>query len=378
MEWLHYAVHYPLYFIVLISILVFVHEFGHYWVARRCGVKIEKFSIGFGPEIFSWHDSHGTRWRFALLPLGGYVKMFGDADPASSPDENKIAHMTDEEKKVSFFFQPVAKRAAIVFAGPLANYIFAWVVLAIIFMTVGQPFTKPVVNALIEKMPAISAGIQVGDTITAVDGTPVARFEELQQFVRLRPDQKITVTVRRGDKTKDIPVTIARDSMKDRFGNEHPMGVLGIKAQGLDFIKRDPASALYYAVRETWQFSKTTLMAMGQIIMGQRSSSELGGPLRIAQMSGEMADKGFVPWVMLMVMISVNLGLINLFPIPVLDGGHLAFYAVEAIIGKPVSMGIQEGFYKVGMALVLCLMVFAFWNDLVQLRVISYLVNLVS
>jgi len=377
-QWLHYGVHYPILFIVLISILVFVHEFGHYWVARRCGVKIERFSIGFGPELFGWNDSHGTRWRFALLPLGGYVKMYGDANPASAPDKETVTHMTDEEKKVSFFFQPVGKRAAIVFAGPLFNYAFAWIVLAIVFMTVGQPFTKPVVNNLMENMPAAAAGIQVGDMITAIDGNSVSRFEELQQYVRLRPGQPVIVTVKHGESMRDIPITLARDSMKDRFGQEHPIGLLGIKAQGLDYLKRDPASALYYAVRETLQFSKTTLTAMGQIVMGERSTNELGGPLRMAQMSGEMAEQGFVPWMILMVLISVNLGLINLFPIPVLDGGHLVFYAMEALRGKPMSLEFQEIGYRVGTGLVLCLMLFAFWNDLVQLKIIHYLVNLVS
>ena len=375
---LHYGVQYPFYFIVLISVLVFVHEFGHYWVARRCGVKIERFSIGFGPELFSWIDGHGTRWRFALLPLGGYVKMFGDADPASSPDKEAIIHMNDDDKKVAFFYQPVARRAAIVFAGPLFNYVFAWVVLAIVFMTLGQPFTKPVVHALMENMPAAASGIQPGDTITAIDGNEIQRFEQLQQYVRLRPAQTVKLDVKHGDVTREITVTLARDNMKDRFGQEHPIGMLGIKAQGLAYVKLNPVQAVGAAVMQTIDFSKTTLIAMGQIIMGERSSSELGGPLRIAQMSGEMADEGFVPWLMLMVIISVNLGLINLFPIPVLDGGHLAFYAVEAAIGKPISIQVQEMFYKAGMSVVMCLMVFAFWNDLVQLKVIKYLASLVS
>lgn len=374
----HYGLQYPVYFIVLISILVFIHEFGHYWVARRCGVKIERFSIGFGPELFGWNDSHGTRWRFALFPLGGYVKMYGDADPASSPDKEAITHMNDEQKKIAFFYQPVAKRAAIVFAGPLFNYLFAWVVLAIVFMALGQPFTKPVVYALMDKMPAAAAGIQPGDTITAIDGNPIARFEELQQYVRVRPGQTVKVGVRHGDTLRDITVKLARDNMQDRFGQDHPIGLLGIQAKGLDYVKLNPFAAIGAAVTETIDFSKTTLTAMGQIIMGERSTNELGGPLRIAQMSGEMADEGFVPWLMLMVLISVNLGLINLFPVPVLDGGHLAFYAFEALRGKPLSIAVQEMGYRIGMGLVLCLMVFAFWNDLVQLKVISYLVSLVS
>lgn len=378
MEWLGAAVHYPLLFIILISVLVFVHEFGHYWVARRCGVKVERFSIGFGPELFHWHDNHGTRWRFALFPLGGYVKMFGDADPASSPDKEAIKQMTEEEKKVAFFYKPVAQRAAIVFAGPLANYIFAWVVMAIVFVVIGQPFTKPVVDNLIENMPAAAAGVEVGDEITAINGERIERFEELQQYVRLRPGQDVTITLLRKGESKDLPVTLARDNMTDRFGNDHPIGMLGIKSQGLAYQKHDVFTALSQAVKETYMVSKNTIMALGQIIMGQRSSSELGGPLRIAQMSGEVAENGFVPWIMLMVLISVNLGLINLFPIPVLDGGHLVFYAAEALRGKPIPLEVQDMGYRAGMVLVMCLMVFAMWNDLVQLRVISYLVNLVS
>lgn len=378
MEWMQYAVHYPLYFIVLISVLVFVHEFGHYWVARRCGVKVERFSIGFGPELFHWHDSHGTRWRFALFPLGGYVKMFGDADPASSPDKDAITQMSEEEKKVAFFYKPVAQRAAIVFAGPLANYIFAWIVLATIFVVVGQPFTRPVVDNLIENMPAAAAGIQVGDEITAINDEKIERFESLQQYVRMRPGENVTLTIVRDGKTKTVPVTLARDNMTDRFGNDHPIGMMGIKSKGLAYEKHTIPNAIYYAVKETYTVSKNTLMALGQIIMGQRSSSELGGPLRIAQMSGEMAEAGFVPWILLMALISVNLGLINLFPVPVLDGGHLVFYAAEAVRGKPIPLEVQDMGYRAGMVMVLCLMVFAMWNDLVQLRVISYLVNLVS
>jgi regulator of sigma E protease len=272
----------------------------------------------------------------------------------------------------------VAQRAAIVFAGPLANYIFAWVVLAAIFIIVGQPFTKPVVDNLIENMPAAAAGLKVGDEVKAINGEEIQRFEELQQYVRLRPGQDVTLTIQRGEETKQVPVTLARDNMTDRFGNDHPIGMLGIKSQGLAYQKHDPVTAVVQAVKETYTVSKNTLMALGQIIMGQRSSSELGGPLRIAQMSGQMAEQGLVPWIILMVMISVNLGLVNLFPIPVLDGGHLVFYAMEAIRGKPVPLAVQDVAYKVGMGLVLCLMVFAMWNDLVQLRVISFLVNLVS
>lgn len=377
-QWTNYIVQYPVSFIVLISVLVFVHEFGHYWVARRCGVKIEKFSIGFGPELFGWNDGHGTRWRVALLPLGGYVKMFGDADPASSPDKDAIAAMTDEDKKVSFFHQPLAKRAAVVFAGPLANYLFAWVVLAILYMTVGQPFTVPRVESIMPNMPAAAAGIKAGDVITAVDGNAIKRFEELQIYVRMRPEQTVTLDAKRGEEAKQFKLKIAKDSMKDRFGTEHAIGIIGLRAKGMDYQKHDPATALYYAVKETITVSVNTLKSIGQIIMGERSSAELGGPLRIAQMSGEMVAEGWVPWVTLMVLISVNLGLINLLPIPVLDGGHLAFYAYEAVRGKPLSIDAQEVGYKIGMGLVLSLMVFAFWNDLVSLKIVSYLVSLVS
>ena len=377
-QWTHFIVQYPLSFIVLSGVLVFVHEFGHYWVARKCGIKIEKFSIGFGPELFGWDDKHGTHWRVALLPLGGYVKMYGDADPASSPDKDAIIHMNDEEKKVAFFYQPVAKRAAVVFAGPFANYLFAWVVLALVYVFVGQPFTTPKVESVMDKMPAAVVGIKPGDVITAIDGTHVERFEELQQYVRLRPEQTITLTVQRGNTSKDFTLKVAKDKMTDRFGEDHPIGMVGLRAKGMAFVKHDPASALFYAVKETWNVSVGTLKAMGQSVMGERSSSELGGPLRIAQMSGEMAEEGFVPWVTLLVLISVNLGFINLFPIPVLDGGHLAFYAFEALWRKPISLQIQEIGYKIGTGIVLILMVFAFWNDLVQLKVIGYLRHLVS
>ena len=378
MEWVQYGLQYPFFFLVMISLLVFVHEFGHYWVARRCGVKVEKFSIGFGPEIYGWNDSHGTRWRFALFPLGGYVKMFGDADPASAPDKDAIKAMTESEKKVSFFHQTVGKRAAIVFAGPLANYIFAWVVLALVFMLVGQPFTKPVVDSVVPDMPAHSAGLEKGDILLTVNGEKIERFQDLQQYVRLRPGAEAVFTIQRGDQTITKNITLATDKMTDRFGNDHPIGMLGVRSAEIEYVKHNPVMALYYAVMETYAVSKNTFVALGQMIMGQRSSSELGGPLRIAQMSGDMAQQGFVPWVMLMVMISVNLGLINLFPVPVLDGGHLAFYAVEAVRGKPIPMQVQDMGYRAGMVMILALMVFSFWNDLVQMRVISYLADLVS
>ncbi len=372
MQWLSTALHYPFYFILLISILVFVHEFGHFIIARWCGIRVETFSIGFGPELFGWNDRYNTRWRFALVPMGGYVKMFGDADPSSAPDADKAAQMTEDEKRWSFFHKPVSKRMAVVVAGPAMNYIFAWLVLSVLFVTVGQPFTVPKVYGIVENSPAARAGVLNDDTITAIDSTPVERFEELQQYVRLRPDQAVTLHVKRADAALNLPTTLANSTLTDRFGGVHKIGLLGIKAKGMAFVKHGPLTALRQAMREIYNMTASTLKAVGQIITGERGTEDLGGPLRIAQMSGEMASEGIAPWFMLLAIISVNLGLVNLFPIPVLDGGHLVFYTIEAVIGRPIPTKAITVCYKVGLALVMTMMVFALWNDITQLHVVNW------
>ncbi len=365
-----FLLQYPVSFIALISILVFVHEFGHYWVARRCGVKVEKFSIGMGPELFHWFDKHGTRWRFALIPIGGYVKMFGDADGSSRPDE-AVHTMTAEEKAVSFYHKNVAQRAAIVFAGPAINYLFAWVVLIGIFLIAGQPFTPARVSKIVDASAAAQAGLQIDDQITGIGDQRVEKFQDLQQYVAMRPGAQTQLTVQRGEQELKLPVQLATVQMTDRFGGEHDIGRLGVEAKGIEVRPLNPSQAMGEATKEIYQMSSSTLLGIKQMIMGERSAKELGGPLRIAQLSGETIKEGWLAWIMLLVLISVNLGLMNLFPLPMLDGGHLVFYAIEFLRGKALSFKIQDYAMRAGMAAVMMLMLFAFWNDLVQLKVVK-------
>lgn len=374
---LNLAHHYFIPFILVISVVVFVHEFGHYYVARLCGVKIEAFSIGFGPEICGWNDKHGTRWRVALLPLGGYVKMYGDADPASTPDD-KVHTMTEEEKRVSFFHQSVNKRLAVVVAGPATNYIFAILVLSLLFIFQGQPYSPPIIGGMLENSAAAKAGLQIGDRITQLDNTTINRFEDIKRTIALNPGIPVTVHIERQGQALDMTLTPEIVVIADRVGGEHKMGRIGITTDKLDYKKWSPPLAVMHAAIETWDLSTSALKAMGQMIVGLRSTDDLGGPLRIAKMSGEIAQDGMVALVWFMAVISVNLGLINLFPVPMLDGGHIAFYLWERVRGRPAHKHVQEVGIRVGMILVFSLMIFSTWNDLVNLKVISYLRSLFS
>jgi len=371
------AQHYALPFIVVISIVVFVHEFGHYWVARRCGVKIETFSIGFGPEIFGWNDKRGTRWRVAWLPLGGYVKMFGDASAASTPDA-AVHTMNDEEKRVSFYHQHVDKRMAVVVAGPAFNYLFAIIVLAFLFMFQGQPYSPADISTVSEGGVAAKAGLLPGDHVVAVDNYAVDRFEDIKRIVSLNAGTPIPIQIDRAGTLMDFTITPDVVTTTDRFGGEHKLGRIGIMSEKLEYKKWPPLKALKESLLETWNLSTGTLKAMGQMVLGTRGTEELGGPLRIAELSGNVARDGIVSLIWFMAVISINLGLINLFPVPLLDGGHLVFYLFERLRGKPLHEKIQEFSARIGVGLVLSLMVFATWNDLVHLKVISYIRGLFS
>jgi regulator of sigma E protease len=353
-------------FLVVLTVLVFVHELGHYLVARRNGVRIEVFSIGFGPEIFGWHDRAGTRWKLSAVPLGGYVKMYGDADASSLPS-GSLEAMSLEDREFSFHHKRLSQRVAIVAAGPVANFVFAIVLLAGLFSTVGQPFTPADVGQVQPGSAAEQGGIKPGDTITAIDGRQIDRFEDVQQAVALNNGAPMAIAVRRDGREVALDVTPQMTERTDRFGNVHRIGLLGIGRSGVEYVRRDPATAVARAAEETWNLSAGTLKAIWQMIVGARTTDELGGPLRIAQMSGEVAQGGIVAIVWFMAVLSVNLGLINLFPIPVLDGGHLLFYVAEAIRGRPLGQRAQEYGFRIGLALVLTLMVFATWNDLMHL-----------
>jgi len=356
-------------FLIVLTVLVFVHELGHYAIARWNGVRIDVFSIGFGPELFGWWDSAGTRWKFSTIPLGGYVKMFGDSDASSGQPLPGLGRLAQGERNVSFHYKRLGQRAAIVAAGPAANFAFAIVVLTVLFMTFGQPYTPAEVGQVQPGSAAEQGGIRAGDVILSIDGQAVARFEDVQQAVRMNPGVAMAIVVRRDVKTLTLQVTPARTEVTDRFGNRYEIGLLGIARSGMEYIKRDPVTALYQAVGETWNLSASTLQAMWQMVKGTRTTDELGGPLRIAQMSGEVARGGIAPVLTFMALLSVSLGLINLFPVPILDGGHLLFYAAEAIRGRPLGQKAQEYGFRIGLALVLTLMVFTTWNDLVHIGI---------
>jgi regulator of sigma E protease len=357
-------------FLVVLTVLVFVHELGHYLVARWCGVRVETFSVGFGPELFGWFDRHGTRWKLAAIPFGGYVKMYGDADAASMPGEH-LATMTPEERAVSLHYQPVAARAAIIAAGPGANFLFTIVVLAGLFATVGQSVTPAEIGEVAPDSAAAAVGLQSGDTIFRVDGNSISRFQDLVREIQINTGTPVHLGVRRDGQDLDILVTPRVTETVDNFGNKSSVGRLGVtpNASGVNFERRDPFTAVVEAVRETWGIVTTTLTGVGQMITGARSADGLHGPLGIANLSREVAQGGVVSLLSFMALLSVNLGLINLFPIPVLDGGHLLFYAAEALRGRPLGQRAQEVGFRLGLALVLTLMVFATWNDLVQFHV---------
>lgn len=382
-------------FILVLSILVFVHEFGHYIVARWCGVRVESFSIGFGRELFGRTDKNGTRWKFSLIPLGGYVQMFGDTDPASARSDDEVKGddgqsrpMTEAERKVAFFAQPVSHRAAIVFAGPAINFLFAIILLAGLYGTVGKPYTPPIAATVVEGSAAEKAGIRPDDKILSINGQKVERFQDLTKIVAVNLDNEMKVQILRGngvggwveDKPEILSLKPTLVTEEDRFGFRHTTGRMGIKSPPADIAMKQLGwgEAVGVAVFDTYEISANTLKALGQMVMGYRSTDELGGILRIGAYAGEFAQAGIISLITFAALLSVNLGLINLLPIPMLDGGHLVFYAMETIKGKPVKEQFQEYALRAGMLFLFGIMIFATWNDLVQLKVVDYVVNLVS
>lgn len=374
---------YVLPFLVVLTVLVFVHEMGHYLAARRCGVRVEVFSVGFGREIFGWNDRHGTRWKLSMIPIGGYVKMFGEMQTRSDDDEDGAGGrpgLTREEAAVAFDTKSLPQRAFIVAAGPFANFAFAIVVLAGMFMSIGQPFTPADIGTVLPDSAAERAGFEPGDLIVGIDGTTIERFEQVIRTVRLFPATSLEfVVVRDG---KRIALTAVPDvvDQTDRFGNPQRIGRLGVSRAGTDMklIRHDPFTAVWRATTETYVLTESIFSAIWQIIEGTRTTKELGGPIRIAQMSGDVWQAGVVSVLLFATVLSINLGLINLFPVPMLDGGHLLFYAIEALRGRPLGERAQDVGIRIGIGMVFALMVFATWNDLVQLRVVDFFVGLVT
>jgi regulator of sigma E protease len=367
----HGLIGYIVPFLFVLTIVVFFHELGHFLVARWAGVRVLTFSLGFGPELAGFNDRHGTRWKISAIPLGGYVKFFGDDTEASTPSTEALAHMTAEEQAGSFHHKKVGPRAAIVAAGPIANFILAIVIFTCLFTFFGKPSTTARVDKIEANSAAAKAGFQVGDIVTAIDGKTIGSFSDMQRIVGVHAGDQLTFTVKRGDSTLQLKGTPEQREVKDPFGNAHRLGVLGITratAPGDVVTERvDPATALWLGVKETWFVVDRTLAYIGGVFTGREAADQVGGPLRIAQISGQVATIGLTALVHLAAVLSISIGLLNLFPVPLLDGGHLLFYAVEAVRGRPLSNRAQEMGFRIGLGLVLMLMVFATYNDILHL-----------
>jgi regulator of sigma E protease len=358
-------------FLIVLTVVVFVHEYGHFWVGRRCGVGVTAFSIGFGPEIVGWNDRHGTRWKISAIPLGGYVKFVGDLNAASVPDQQQVAHMTSPEQARSFPHKHVAKRAAVVAAGPAANFILAILIFAGLSYVNGRQVLDPRIEAVQPGSAAERAGFLPNDVIVSIDGKPVDTFSDMQRVVSARAEEVLTFVVSRNGEPVTLEATPDLKEQTTPFGKQR-IGLLGLQAsRDPDDIRRQtftPLGALQAGVSETWYVVDRTFNYIGKLISGRESADQLSGPIRIAQVSGQVASLGGVGGLIgLVAVLSVSIGLINLFPIPMLDGGHLLFYGIEAVRGRPLSDRAQEIGFRIGFAIVVMLMLFSTWNDIIHL-----------
>lgn len=366
------ALFYALPFLVALMIIVFVHEYGHFIVARWCGVKVEAFSIGFGKEIAGWQDRHGTRWKLSWLPLGGYVKFMGDANAASLPD---AAHDEKPRDPGNFHGKPVWQRAAVVAAGPVANFLLAIAIFAAAFGFVGVPVIEPRVDEVMPGSAAERAGIQKGDLILAIDGGKITSFAELQQAVITRPGETMTILLdRAGTETTVTAVADMREE-PDGFGGTFRIGMLGVRHDaGGDtrFETFGPLESVEKGVERTWFIVATTFKYLGKLVTGRESADQLGGPIAMAKAAGDAAANGAFQFISIVAFLSVSIGLINLFPIPMLDGGHLVYYAIEALRGRPLGPMAQEWGFRIGFSLVIMLMLVGTWNDVVRLFTMAF------
>ncbi len=345
----------PVAFVLVLGVLVFIHELGHYLAARYVGVHVETFSIGFGRAITKWRDRHGTEWRLAWLPLGGYVKLHGQERPEDVSAEARAAWQPGR----TFHEKSVGRRALVIIAGPAANFLLAAVLFAVLYGSVGRPATTTQVGEIVADSAASRGGMRAGDRILAIDGVEVARFEDIQRIVSASPGRKLELRIRRDDAERSLTVT--PDS---REAGGRSIGMLGVRGGAVEYSRLSPFEAIPAGVAQTWDVSVQTLAGVWQMISGGRGAEDLGGPIRIAQLSGQVAQLGLASLISFIALLSVNLGLINLFPIPILDGGHLVFYAVEALRGRPLPPKAQDIGYRAGFALLISLFVFATWNDL--------------
>ncbi len=359
-------------FLILITIVVFIHEYGHYYFAKKYGVGITDFSIGFGKEIFGWKDKSGTRWKVCWIPLGGYVKFFGDRNVFSQSEQEKIINQyNDEDRKKLFILKPLYQRSVIVAAGPLANFFLAIIIFAIINMFVGKDMTPAIIDEVQKNSPASVAGMQKNDKIISIGNKKVQSILEVSTFINTSTSETIEFLVLRND--KEISLLVKPDFVdgKDPLGNSVKKRMIGIKLSPLnnEFQKKPlgPSKAIYYSIKEVWFVTTTSLNYVGKMLTGSGDTSQLGGPIRIAKITGQISEYGIVPFFSIMAYISISLGLINLFPIPLLDGGHLMFYLFEKILGRPLSQKTQENFFRIGLFLLFFLMFFVTFNDLKDL-----------
>jgi regulator of sigma E protease len=355
-------------FLFVLSIVVIIHELGHFLVARWCGVKVDEFAMGFGREILGWNDSKGTRWRLNWIPLGGYVRFMDDSNGASMPDAAAIEKMSAEERATSFHAKKLWQRAAVIAAGPIANFLLAIGLLAAIFMSWGIPVTPALVDEVVVGGAADRAGLKAGDLIVEIDGTTIESFSDLQRIVMSNPDRSLKLSYVRSGKINTVDLTPERKEVDDGFGGKMRQGMLGIRrttaATSYTFKKYGPIDAVVMGAKESYFFVERNLAYLRDIVVGREKADQLGGPIRIADAAGKVASAGIVPLLHLTAMISVSVGLFNLFPIPPLDGGHLLYYAAEAVRRRPLSEAAQGFGFRIGLAFILMLAVFAMWNDL--------------
>jgi regulator of sigma E protease len=403
-DFLQTALGYIIPFLLVLTVVVTIHELGHYWAARACGVAIDQFSIGFGRKVFGWRDRQGVEWRVGWIPLGGYVKFSGDENAASVPDHENLealrrrieAEQGSGAASRYFHFKPVWQRAFITAAGPMANFVLAIVLFAALLMAVGETVIPARVAAVQPDSPAARAGFAVDDVVVRANGQEIDNFFDLQQIIAVRSNAPTNFVVDRGGELVSLTATPERRLVSDRMGGEQKIGVLGIASPaqvGERTVRRyGPLEAVAGGVERTWRVLSTTVYYLGRVVTGRESADQLGGPLRIAQASGQVAQSGAqgapdagsmllgsgVALLGLTAVLSVGIGFMNLLPVPVLDGGHLVFYAYEAVARRPLAAKVQAAGYRVGLALLLGLMLFATWNDLQQLRVFKFLGGLIS
>lgn len=364
MEIFLFLTHNILPFLFVLTIVVFVHEFGHFWVARRCGVKVDIFSIGFGKELFGFNDKHGTRWKFCLIPLGGYIKMFGDKNSASYNDQSFIEGLTSFEKEQTFQCKSLLQKSAIVVAGPASNYLFSALIFALFFFIHGYPQSTNIITNVMENSPASKSGIKIGDEVNEINGKTIKDFNDIRDIMALNLGETIKVKINDKEEKNVTPEKLIE---KDVLGNTINSYKIGIGSSEIIFKKQNILSSIILAIKECYKLTTSSLTALGQIVSGKRSTNELGGPIKIAQYSSKTAEAGIVALFGFVAILSLNLGLMNLLPIPVLDGGHLLLFLIEGVAGKRIATKIQNYGFQLGLFLLIMLTIFVTFQDLTNL-----------